>query len=147
MIRQGWANPLQGTAYGSEKVRLWLAMSKGVVSPVPKFCFGVLAMACRRCGCRMLTKVGRAAPMLICTDCGLPLDQRESADLKRKRLWGALTLMTMASMGGVLLLMVSMNEWRTAGRLQITSEGERAKAGRANEGGAYLHPGGLVKYR
>jgi hypothetical protein len=147
VIRQGWVNPLQGTAYGIEKMRLWLAMSKGVVSPVPEFCFGVLAMACRRCGCRMLTKVGRTAPMLICTDCGLPLDQRESADLKRKRLWGALTLMTMASMGGVLLLMVSMNELRTAGRLQITSEGERAKAGRSTQGGAYFHPGGVVKYR
>ena len=95
----------------------------------------------------MLTKVGRSTPMLICTDCGLPLDQRESADLKRKRLWGALTLMTMASMGGVLLLMVSMNELRSAGRLKITSEGERAKAGRSTEGGAYFHPGGMVRYR
>lgn len=104
-------------------------------------------MACRRCGCRMLTKVGHASPMLICTDCGLPADQRETADLKRKRLWGALTLLTMACMGGVLLLMVSMNEMRTARRLQITSEGERAKGERSHEGGAYFHPGGVVQYR
>jgi hypothetical protein len=104
-------------------------------------------MACRRCGCRMLTKVGRSTPMLICTDCGQPVDQRETADLKRKRLWGALTLMSMACMGGILLLMVSMNELRTAGRLQITSHGERAKEGRSNGSGAYFHPGGVVKFR
>ncbi|MEB3201983.1 MAG: hypothetical protein VKK05_04105 [Synechococcus sp.] len=114
---------------------------------MPEFSFGVSAMACRRCGCRMLTKVGRSTPMLICTDCGLPVDRRETADIKRKRLWGALTLMSMASMGGILLLMVSMNEMRTAGRLQITSHGERAKVGRSAESGAYFHPGGLVKYR
>ncbi|MEB3305203.1 MAG: hypothetical protein VKL58_03200 [Cyanobacteriota bacterium] len=123
-------------------------MSKEVVSPVPEFSFGLTAMACRRCGCRMLTKVGRASPMLICTDCGLPVDQRHTADLNRKHFWGGLTLMTLASMGGVLLLMATMNEMRTARRLQITSEAERAKAGRSHEGDkAYFHPGGVVQYR
>jgi hypothetical protein len=128
-------------------VRLWLAMSQWVVEPVPDFSFSVPAMACRRCGCRMLTKVGRSTPMLICTDCGLPVDHRETAELKRKRLWGALTLMSMACMSGILLLMVSMNELRTAGRLQITSQGESAKGGRSGESGAYFHPGGVVKFR
>ncbi len=85
--------------------------------------------------------------MLICTDCGLPVDHRETAELKRKRLWGALTLMSMACMSGILLLMVSMNELRTAGRLQITSQGESAKGGRTGESGAYFHPGGVVKFR
>jgi len=105
-------------------------------------------MACRRCGCRMLTKVGRASPMLICTDCGLPVDQRHTAELKKKHFRGGLTLITLASMGGVLLLMATMNEMRTARRLQFTSEGERAKAGRSHERDkAYLHPGGVVTYR
>ncbi|MGA1302718.1 MAG: hypothetical protein ACO3ZD_01615 [Cyanobium sp.] len=122
-------------------------MSQGRVTPVTDFRFGLLAMACRHCGCRMLTKVGRTSPMLICTDCGQPVNQRETADRKRKHLWGALTLLTMACMGGVLLLMVSMSEMRTARKLQITSDGERAKGGRSHESGAYFHPGGVVKYR
>jgi hypothetical protein len=29
-------------------------------------------MACPKCGCRLLTKVGRSKTMLICADCGHP---------------------------------------------------------------------------
>lgn len=29
-------------------------------------------MACPKCGCRLLTKVGRSKTMLICCDCGHP---------------------------------------------------------------------------
>lgn len=29
-------------------------------------------MACPKCGCRLLTKVGRSKTMLICSDCGHP---------------------------------------------------------------------------
>ncbi|MFM7169925.1 MAG: hypothetical protein ACKOYH_03595 [Cyanobium sp.] len=100
-------------------------------------------MACRRCGCRMVTKVGRSAPMLICTDCGLPVDQRETAELKRKRLWGAVTLISMACMGGVLLLMVSINEMRTAGQLHVTPEGEKESKEKGGEKSGSLGPGEL----
>lgn len=100
-------------------------------------------MACRRCGCLMLTKVGRTTPMLICTDCGLPVDQRETAELKRKRFWGAVTLVTMASMGGLLLLMVSMSEMRTTDRLQLTSDGEKEKKEGDGSESAF-HSDGLV---
>lgn len=31
-------------------------------------------MACPKCGCRLLTKVGRSKTMLICADCGHPQD-------------------------------------------------------------------------
>ena len=31
-------------------------------------------MACQKCGCRLLTKVGRAKQMLICSDCSHPRD-------------------------------------------------------------------------
>lgn len=70
----------------------------------------------------MITKVGRATPMLICTDCGQPVDQRECAVLKRKRLWGAITLMGMACIGGSMFLLSFVNEIRTAGRLELQSE-------------------------
>lgn len=69
----------------------------------------------------MITKVGRTTPMLICTDCGHPVDQRESAAIKRKRLWGALTLVGMAVLGGAILLLASINEIRREG------EGQDAK--------------------
>jgi hypothetical protein len=29
-------------------------------------------MSCTKCGCRMVTKVGRTSTMLICSDCGHP---------------------------------------------------------------------------
>lgn len=29
-------------------------------------------MACPKCGCRLLTKVGRSKTMLICSDCSYP---------------------------------------------------------------------------
>jgi hypothetical protein len=31
-------------------------------------------MACPKCGCRLLTKVGRSKKMLICSDCSHPRD-------------------------------------------------------------------------
>ena len=31
-------------------------------------------MACPKCGCRLLTKVGRSKQMLICSDCSNPLE-------------------------------------------------------------------------
>jgi hypothetical protein len=31
-------------------------------------------MACPKCGCRLLTKVGRSKKMLICSDCSHPLE-------------------------------------------------------------------------
>jgi hypothetical protein len=104
-------------------------------------------MACHRCGCRMITKVGRSAPMLICTDCGLPVDPQESAESRRKHVWGYITLVGLASIGGAMFLLASMNEMRTTGRLEIPSEGEKEKESRSSEGGGYFHPGGIVQYR
>jgi hypothetical protein len=71
-------------------------------------------MACRRCGCRMIAKVGRTHPMLICTDCGLPMDQRETRALARQRLWNAITLTVMATVGGAMALLATINEARTS---------------------------------
>lgn len=85
----------------------------------------------------MLTKVGHARPMLICTDCGLPLDQRESTAMARQRLWGALTLVGLAMASGAMLLLATMYEWRTTaageGSLEPTEDasGEGAKKGEA----------------
>lgn len=82
------------------------------------FIFGVACVACRRCGCRMITKVGRTTPMLICTDCGLPMDQRETATLSRQRLSGAFALLAMALVAGAMVLLASVNEMRRARELE-----------------------------
>lgn len=78
-------------------------------------------VACRRCGCRMITKVGRTTPMLICTDCGLPIDQRQTATLDRQRLSSAVVLMVMALVAGSMVLLASVNEMRRAGSLDEAS--------------------------
>ncbi len=80
----------------------------------------------------MLTKVGHTNPMLICTDCGLPMDQRQSIAMARQRLWGALTLVSMALVSGAMLLLASSYEWRTvereSGRQQEGAAGDGAQA-------------------
>lgn len=45
-------------------------------------------MACPKCGCRLLTKVGRSKTMLICADCGNP--QAPSPEMGRLQ-WRQLT--------------------------------------------------------
>ncbi|MEB3325952.1 MAG: hypothetical protein VKM17_11545 [Cyanobacteriota bacterium] len=105
-------------------------------------------MACRRCGCRMLTKVGHARPMLICTDCGQPVDQRESIAMARQRLWGALTLVGLAMMSGSMLLLATMYEWRRPGSMEGvfgTREEEAGNEEKREESRALFEPSGLVQ--
>jgi hypothetical protein len=70
----------------------------------------------------MVTKVGHARPMLICTDCGLPLDQRETSAMARQRLWGALTLVAMALVSVAMLLLATSYEGRRAGSVEGSLE-------------------------
>jgi hypothetical protein len=89
----------------------------------------------------MLTKVGRTHPMLICTDCGLPVDQREAASLSRQRLVAASSLLVMALVGGALLSLASLNEARREGAETIQRE-EAAEA--QGENSPLLEPSALV---
>lgn len=81
----------------------------------------------------MVTKVGHARPMLICTDCGLPLDQRDTAAIGRRRLWGALWLVAMALMSVAMMLLAMSYESRRVNPLEDSLEraddgsGEAAK--------------------
>ena len=44
-------------------------------------------MSCTKCGCRMVTKVGRTNTMLICSDCGHPRAEKAlPRHTKRKRI-------------------------------------------------------------
>jgi hypothetical protein len=96
----------------------------------------------------MVTKVGHAHPMLICTDCGLPLDQRENTAMVRQRLWGALWLVAMALVSGAMLLLAMSYEYRKSGPLEDSLErtedgsGEEAKREKEN---LLFDPSKLVK--
>ena len=96
----------------------------------------------------MLTKVGQSQQMLICTDCGQPVDQRESAAMARQRLWGALTLMSLTVVSGAMLLLATMYESRNADAVKGSldkpedASGEEAKT---NEAPFLLEPSTLMK--
>ncbi len=116
---------------------------------VPELCFGEPVVACRRCGCRMVTKVGHARPMLICTDCGLPVDQRQTSVMARQRLWGALTLVATFLISGSMLLLATIYETRTAGSLEGSLDQAEDRSGeegrKEEEERMVLEPSGLVK--
>jgi hypothetical protein len=96
----------------------------------------------------MLTKVGQSQRMLICTDCGQPVDQRESSAMARQRLWGALTLISLTVVSGAMLLLATMYESRNADAVRGSldkpedASGEEARKG---EETFLLEPSTLVK--
>ena len=67
-------------------------------------------MACRRCGCRMVTKVGRGGNLLICSDCGVPAEKRQGQRDNRQRLFGALALIGLTLVGGMIFFLAAMEE-------------------------------------
>jgi hypothetical protein len=96
----------------------------------------------------MVTKVGHARPMLICTDCGQPVDLRETSAMARQRLWGALALVVMALFSGSMLLLASIYESRTAGSLEdsLNQAEERSGEERNKEDERMLlDPSNLIK--
>ncbi|MEB3334220.1 MAG: hypothetical protein VKP70_04475 [Cyanobacteriota bacterium] len=145
---QGWVQASLCAAYRNEKQPLWLTTIQNDQGPVREYFFILLDVACRKCGCRMVTKVGRTHPMLICSDCGLPVDERETSQRARKRVWGALTLVSMAFVSGSMLLLATLYEWRTAGTSEDALEQQGDGAGseeKRQEKRALFEPSGLIQ--
>jgi DNA-directed RNA polymerase subunit RPC12/RpoP len=67
-------------------------------------------MGCVNCGGRMLTKVGRKKPMLICSDCGHPLS--ESIDPKKQltRVWGSLFMVSLTAIAIMTFFLAQVRE-------------------------------------
>ena len=65
-------------------------------------------MTCPKCGCRMVTKVGRSTKMLICSDCGHPRAQ-EPAPAGRTRGW-VLTALFLAALGSSTLAIARLSD-------------------------------------
>ena len=68
-------------------------------------------MSCTKCGCRMVTKVGRTNTMLICSDCGHPRAEKAlPRHTKRKRIATAAFL---AALAGLAFAMSRIRETTT----------------------------------
>ncbi len=98
-------------------------------------------LACRRCGCRMVTKVGRGGNLLICSDCGVPVEQRQGQLDIRQRLFGALALIGLTLVGGMIFFLAAMEE-RLASK--INQSGQRESGGVKGEGDQRLRDPALV---
>lgn len=95
----------------------------------------------------MLTKVGRTNPLLICTDCGLPVDQQQTAKLSRQRFWGAFTLLAMALLGAAMLLLASIKEMSRPEVLEGSAENSMeasAEEGGKGENSRVMEPSSLM---
>ena len=71
-------------------------------------------MSCMKCGCRMVTKVGRTNTMLICSDCGHP--HAEKAQPHRVKLQH---LSTAAFLAAVTVLAVAVLRGSISGSLPL----------------------------
>ena len=67
------------------------------------------ALACPKCGCRIVTKVGRGRAMLICADCGHPVDDRQSRRRMNQRMVAALLMALIAALGGMVMFLAAAN--------------------------------------
>ena len=71
---------------------------------------GKRLLACRRCGCRMVTKVGGRGNLLICSDCGVPVENLQGQQQHRQRLYAALALLSLTLVGGMVFLLAAMED-------------------------------------
>ena len=67
-------------------------------------------MACRRCGCRMVTMVGRRGNLLICSDCGVAVENIQGQLQHRQRLYAALALIGLTLVGAMIFVLAAMEE-------------------------------------
>jgi DNA-directed RNA polymerase subunit RPC12/RpoP len=67
-------------------------------------------LACPKCGCRIVTKVGRGKAMLICADCGHPVDERQGEARLLQRGIAALIMAMIVGLGGMILFLSASND-------------------------------------
>ena len=85
-------------------------------------------MACPKCGCRLLTKVGRSKTMLICSDCGHPQQPATEGEMFQ---WRQLsTLVLLGAVAGVALALSLLSDSLMQGDIPL---GEPSRLDRSNE--------------
>jgi hypothetical protein len=80
--------------------------------------------------------------MLICVDCGAPLDERQTPQSRRQRLVAAATLCGFAMAGGLIFTLTELN--RSAGELELVNREQEAGGEAGGEAGAEGLAGGLL---
>ena len=58
----------------------------------------------------MVTKVGRGGNLLICSDCGVPVENLQGQLQHRQRLYAALALLSLTLVGGMVFLLAAMED-------------------------------------
>lgn len=58
----------------------------------------------------MVTKVGRGGNLLICSDCGVPVESIQGQLQHRQRLYAALALICLTLVGGMIFVLAAMEE-------------------------------------
>ena len=58
----------------------------------------------------MVTKVGGRGNLLICSDCGVPVENLQGQQQHRQRLYAALSLLCLTLVGGMVFLLAAMEE-------------------------------------
>lgn len=72
-------------------------------------------MGCAKCGCRMLTKVGRSKPMLICTDCGHPISEVDDHKNRQRQRNGSLFMLALAAVALMAFFLTQIRERTNSG--------------------------------
>ena len=70
---------------------------------------GIL-MGCAKCGGRMLTKVGRSKPMLICTDCGHPISEVDNRENRKRQRNGSLFMLALVAVAMMAFFLTQIRE-------------------------------------
>ena len=58
----------------------------------------------------MVTKVGGRGNLLICSDCGVPVENLQGQQQHRQRLYAALSLICLTLVGGMVFLLAAMED-------------------------------------
>jgi len=69
-----------------------------------------MAMACERCGCRMVIRARAGHGGLVCTDCGHPADPLLHGDRMRRAWLGVVGLLMIALVGGLIYTLALFQE-------------------------------------
>jgi hypothetical protein len=77
---------------------------------------GIL-MGCAKCGGRMLTKVGRKKPMLICSDCGHPVAEVKDPERSKRQRHGSLFMLALAAVALMAFFLTQLRERTSNGNL------------------------------
>jgi len=89
----------------------------------------LFALPCSRCGCRVVSKLGRGKGMLICADCGHPQANMVDPARRRNTALAAFSLIGILMVGTSVLMLDSIHDSLRQGEPSAeSSAAERSEA-------------------